>query len=89
MQKQSISRYEKSNREPNIRTAKILADALGIDLETLAPTGDGVFTESDQLKQEHELLISIYDQLPPESRRFLLAQLRGALQAQKAQDDLK
>ncbi len=35
MQKQSISRYEKSDREPNIHIAKTIADALGVSLEAL------------------------------------------------------
>lgn len=34
--KQSISRYENSTREPNIKTAKRIADALGVSLESLA-----------------------------------------------------
>ena len=33
--KQSISRYENSSREPNIKTAKRIADALGVKLEAL------------------------------------------------------
>ena len=37
MKKQSISRYETGEREPNIRTAKIIADALGVKLESLVP----------------------------------------------------
>lgn len=36
VQKQTISRYENSERDPNIRTAKRIADALGISLEELA-----------------------------------------------------
>lgn len=36
IKKQSISRYENSEREPNIKTAKRLADALGVSLEALA-----------------------------------------------------
>ena len=35
MKKQSISRYEKSDREPNIYIAKAIAEALGISLEAL------------------------------------------------------
>ena len=35
MKKQNISRYENSEREPNIRTAKVLAAALGVSLEDL------------------------------------------------------
>lgn len=35
MQKQSISRYETGSREPNIRIAGTLANALGVSLEVL------------------------------------------------------
>lgn len=35
VKKQTISRYENSDREPNIRSAKALADALGVPLELL------------------------------------------------------
>ena len=34
--KQAISRYENSEREPNLRTAKSISDKLGIDLTVLA-----------------------------------------------------
>lgn len=34
--KQNISRYEKSSRQPSIKTAKTIADALGVTLEDLA-----------------------------------------------------
>ena len=34
--KQAISRYENSEREPNIRTAKVFSEKLGIDLSFLA-----------------------------------------------------
>ena len=34
--KQAISRYENGGREPNLRTAKILADRLGVSLDDLA-----------------------------------------------------
>ena len=37
MKKQSISRYENGEREPNIRTAKTIAEALGVQLEALVP----------------------------------------------------
>ena len=33
--KQAISRYENSNREPNIKTAKKIADALNVGIESL------------------------------------------------------
>ena len=40
VKKQTISRYENSEREPNIRTAKRIANALGISLEELAENED-------------------------------------------------
>ena len=40
VRKQTISRYENSEREPNIRTAKRIANALGISLEELAVNED-------------------------------------------------
>lgn len=47
--KQNISRYENSNREPNIRTAKKIADALGVPLEELTSdrSKESVFYQTD------------------------------------------
>ena len=36
LKKQNISRYENSHCEPNIRTAKKIADALGVTIEEMA-----------------------------------------------------
>lgn len=96
MTKQSISRYEKSDREPNIRTAKTIADALNVPLSSLVPSKSTVdasgydllqFFAADPEKSERDELLTLFDQLPAESRKFVIGQLRGAVQALKAQDD--
>ena len=38
--KQAISRYERSNREPNIKTARLIAEALHVPLSSLVPHAD-------------------------------------------------
>ena len=87
MAKQSISRYEKSDREPNIRTAKTIADALGVPLAALVPTKDLVADVKKSPKEEqHEILLMLFDQLPPASQEAVLVQLRALAQFQKDQD---
>ena len=54
MKKQSISRYEKSDREPNIYIAKTIADALGISLEALADEEKS--RDPDDLMEELQML---------------------------------
>ncbi len=67
MKKQSISRYEKSDREPNIHIAKAIADALGISLESLVGETGNIgsilskvdlqyFGASDDLTEELQIL---------------------------------
>ena len=84
MAKQNISRYENSEREPNIRTAKIIADALGIPLSILiseekekpaANKGDGELSEKDLR------LLQWFRSLPPEKQKAILT-------AQDAPSDL-
>ena len=69
IKKQTISRYENSEREPNIRTAKKLADALGVSLESLV-LGDHKNIKSDE--KNRFLFSSIVDSM---SREELLAAL--------------
>lgn len=92
IQKQSISRYEKSEREPNIRTAKKIADALGVPLEALAPTAHfnlQFFAEDPVLQKQHEEINELFDRLPPEIRTHYLGILRGLAQASPGPDDPK
>lgn len=48
VKKQNISRYENGRVEPNIRTAKKIADALGVSLEEMASEVDGVVMATDK-----------------------------------------
>ena len=83
MKKQSISRYEKSDREPNISIAKAIADALGVPLEALVGGSSlshlaekfnlQMFSEQEQKKEtaqdeRHALVNELFDQLPPEKQ---------------------
>lgn len=88
IKKQSISRYEKSVREPNIRTAKKIAEALDVPLELLAPTSFDLqfFAEKPAQGSKYAEFIEQLDQLPPETLELVLAQLRATVQAQKARD---
>lgn len=48
VQKQTISRYENSAREPNLKSAKLIANALGVSLEELTkPSTDSEVKEVD------------------------------------------
>ena len=72
LKKQSISRYENSEREPNIRIAKMLADALGVSINTLA------VEKVSQLTSEQEQLITLCQQLNSDQvdlAKALLAQI--------------
>ena len=80
MKKQSISRYENSEREPNIRTAKKLADALNIPLESLA-----VESLAD-LTSEQEQLIALCRKLPPDQVDFAKVLLKQIIAQGKHRD---
>jgi transcriptional regulator with XRE-family HTH domain len=80
MKKQSISRYENSEREPNIRTAKKLADALNISLESLA-----VESLAD-LTSEQEQLITLCQQLNSDQIDFAKALLKQIIAQGKHRD---
>ena len=80
--KQSISRYEKSDREPNIRTAKVIADALGVPLEYLAPDNADPGVVSDY---KRAVMNDLFDKLPPEAQDLILVQLRAIAQSQADQ----
>lgn len=82
MQKQSISRYETGAREPNIRTAKIIADALGVKLELLIPNEMDLETPSAETNgNDFPEFISIAragKKLTPERRAAMLQMLKIA-----------
>lgn len=54
VQKQTISRYENSAREPNLKSAKLIANALGVSLEELTRQSK----EDPQIKSESDKRIA-------------------------------
>lgn len=76
MQKQSISRYEKSTREPNIRIASSLAKALGISLELLVNNFDIQYF-AEEIPQV-TMIGRAMEKSSPEKREQMLQLLRIA-----------
>ena len=82
IKKQSISRYENSEREPNIRTAKRIADALGVTLESMSTEKPGVDPETMAEKitaaspRHQELIQQILDAPEDQVEAFLLLMRR-------------
>ncbi len=68
MKKQNISRYETSDREPNIRTAKRMADVLGISLEDLVQDSDKMDISED-LSPTESSLVSAWRRADDKARR--------------------
>ena len=68
MKKQNISRYENSAREPNIRIAKTIADALGIPITLLIPDEEQMQIQT--VKEAREIDI-IYNTLNDEGQTEL------------------
>ena len=74
LKKQSISRYEKSEREPNIQIAHSLALALGVSLSSLVdyPT-DGYTVEPLEKWAEKDMrLLNWFRSLPVEKQKAIL-----------------
>lgn len=69
--KQSISRYENSEREPNIRTAKAIASALNVSLEELAQGFTQQTTSSADLSPDERQLIDDYRSLTPPGQEYI------------------
>ena len=68
---------------PRIDKIEKMANHFGITKADLVEERDS----RESLDADHKLLLTLFDQLPAESRKFVLGQLRGAVQALKAQDD--
>lgn len=99
VKKQTISRYENSEREPNLPTAKKIANALGISLEELAATGEKVVpatTMSNRHSEEEyeetkenilrDYVMDAYN-LHPENFEKLKEYLALLVLSQRDQDD--
>ena len=79
MKKQNISRYENSDREPNIRTAKKMADALGVSLEELI-VEPNPSVQPDGLSSDEINLIDDYRQLSSQGKEYIRQTMVMAVQ---------
>lgn len=90
MKKQSISRYENSDREPNIRIAKSLADALGVSIDALVLPQFNLqfFAQSGErrLTPRQQELIGLLDQLPPEQQDSVIDRLEDIVRLLLSRD---
>ena len=71
VKKQNISRYESGRVEPNIRTAKKLADALGVSLEDMAAGVSSFSSPAPVLSPDEAQLVEDYRSLNKEGREYI------------------
>lgn len=75
LKKQNISRYENSHVEPNIRTAKRIADALGVSIEEMAVGVSLQSPPTPDLTRTEQNLVSAWRQADEKDRRIIAAAL--------------
>ena len=75
IQKQHISRYENDRCEPNIRTAKRIADALGVSLEELSKGAFSPSSTSPAFSPDEVRLVADYRDASDEIREEAAAML--------------
>lgn len=93
LKKQNISRYENSRVEPNIRTAKRIAEALGVSLEEMAvgvtvsetPISSVLeqFSSAAILTEDEQELLAKYQQLTELNKGRVLQQIDTLIESQK------
>ena len=93
LKKQNISRYENSHVEPNIRTAKRIAEALGVSLEEMAvgvtvsetPISSELeqFSSAAILTEDEQELLAKYQQLTELNKGRVLQQIDTLIESQK------
>lgn len=89
LKKQNISRYENSHVEPNIRTAKRIADALGVSIEEMAV---GVSLPSPSapapvaLSPDESQLVEDYRGLTPPGQEYIRQTMAMAVRTYFAGD---
>ena len=96
LKKQNISRYENSRVEPNIRTAKRIAEALGVSLEEMAvgvtvsetPISSDLEQDSSAaiLTEDEQELLAKYQQLTELNKGRVLQQIDTLIESQKQGD---
>lgn len=83
--RQTINRYEKSMREPNIRTAATYAAILGISLEEL--TGEKEQKPAPVSEGGQSEIAAIFDQLDKDNQAKLFELARLYLDAQRKTEE--
>lgn len=83
--KQLIYKYE-HGIITNIPLSKVEAIAKALRCPPVVLTGWQPKADLER-EEQHELLLKLFDQLPPASQEAVLVQLRALAQFQKAQDD--
>lgn len=96
LKKQNISRYENSRVEPNIRTAKRIAEALGVSLEEMAvgvtvsetPISSDLeqYSSAAILTEDEQELLAKYQQLTELNKGRVLQQIDTLIESQKQGD---
>ena len=83
LKKQNISRYENSHCEPNIRTAKRIADALGVTIEEMAVGISVKDTPAPalSLSPDESQLIQDYRGLTPPGQEYIRQTMAMAKQS--------
>lgn len=83
--KQVISRYENSKREPNIRTAKKIADALGISLNAFVSESPPMNSDSDNELTNQAM--ELFERLKPEYQEYIMQQIVTLLSIQTKEQE--
>lgn len=93
VKKQAISRYENSDRQPNIRTAKRIADVFGVSLESMAKTnnpaasGDGLEEDGKSHYSDiQQKLIDLFPEMTDSEISVLLATAQAQISSHKHTD---
>ena len=87
VKKQNISRYESGRVEPNIRTAKKLADALGVSLEDMAAGVSSFSSPAPALSPDEAQLVEDYRSLNKEGREYIRQTMAIAKHAYVGKND--
>lgn len=85
VKKQNISRYENGRVEPNIRTAKRIAEALGVTLEDIASSVS--VSDFTKLSSDETQLVEDYRALNKEGREYIRQTMVMAKQSYSGKSD--
>lgn len=76
--RQTINRYERSLREPNIRTAAKFAEVLGVSVEELTDSAKSIPLYKNELTDSQKEFLDLYEAAPPEIQKAARAVLESS-----------